>query len=452
MLASESGSPLAELKSSIIYQLPRLSKAFDDIISRKDYQRMHLLNSLIILHNCDPTNLSIKLTKEIIYAYLNEENLPGESKLKYVFKLFRQVRNIAYVAYDLQIANTPFIIEISNEKSIIDFFQELLSAYNNGISATEMVRTIQKLLDSTVYNENCNSICLYQISKKMYQCIKQNGEILSLDNYFREWFQNKDSYLNIPYNRRIDFLTDGILKITFDSECRSLAEKLIETLDHTDNIRTGYYDREYNRTTLLIAMKRRCKNKSIVAFQVLKKIISTLRRMNIDSWDDRYLLVTKFFLRYLFGDRNMMITPTLHEGKCVICTRGKTTRIDILQQMIKETKANIDCKHEVQAMINLLQTDQKNDTCITVPGSTVIYNSNGQKLCEIDGIVIYPYRKEKQIIIIEAKNTDNKPGYGKKCLYTSLIGLGWKCDGNQINIARHDAYYNFSVGDEIHKV
>lgn len=448
MLAAEDDTFLSKIKSSC--SSPRFIALCDDIISKKDYRRMHLLNTLIILDHCDSSLESVKLTKEIIYAYLDEPRLPQDSKLHFVFNLFRMVRNNAYIAYDLQIANTPFTLDLWNEKAVLSFFEELLSEFNNGRSASELVRSIQKLLDSTVYNENSNAICYYQISRKMHRAMI-NDYSGTWGDYYQEYFLNKSSRFNSVYSQRRDYDQDGILKITFGEDHRLLAEDLIDSLEHTDNIRTGYYDRYSNDTTVLIALKNSCKDKSKTAFKVLKLVVSYLRRMELEPCDDRYILTTKFFLRHLFVERNVIIKPTINEKKCVFCTRGKSRRIEELQMILEESIGNIDEEHEVQAIIDRIQTDQKNDTCITVPGSTLVFSSNGQKLCEIDGIVIYPQRKDKQIIMLEAKNTDEKPGYGAKCLAKKMKKLGWKYDRKQILVTEHDASYNFSVGEEVAK-
>lgn len=446
MLAIEDDTFLSNIKSAC--SSPRFSTLCDDIISKRDYLRMHLLNTLIILNQCDPSLESIKLTKEIIYAYLEEQRLPKDSKLHFVFNLFRIVRNNAYVAYDLQISSTPFSFDLCNENAVMNFFKESLSEFNDCRSALELVRSIQKLLDSTVYNENSNAICYYQISRKMHrEMINDYSGIW--DDYYQEYFLNKSSRFNSVYIQRRDYDQDGILKITFGEDHRLLAEDLIDSLEHTDNIRTGYYDRYSNDTTVLIALKRSCKDKSKTAFKVLKLVVSYLRRMELAPDDDRYILATKFFLRHLFVERNVIIKPTINEKKCVFCTRGKSRRIEELQMILEKSIGNIDEEHEVQAIINIIKKDQKNDTCITVPGSTLVFSPNGQKLCEIDGIVIYPQRKNKQIIILEAKNTDEKPGYGAKCLANKMKNLGWKYDRKQILVDGHDASYNFSVGDEV---
>ena len=82
-------------------------------------QRLHLLNSILILERCDQTKQSISLALEILYAYINESLFSEKSKLKYAFTIFRNVRTISYLAYDLQIADTPLSIDLCNEKAMI---------------------------------------------------------------------------------------------------------------------------------------------------------------------------------------------------------------------------------------------------------------------------------------------------------------------------------------------
>lgn len=75
------------------------------LLDEKNYQRFHLINSLLILEHCNLALSSVKFAKELLYAYINELNLLENSKIKYIFDIFRKVRTLSYMAYDLQIAN-----------------------------------------------------------------------------------------------------------------------------------------------------------------------------------------------------------------------------------------------------------------------------------------------------------------------------------------------------------
>ena len=94
----------------------RFHEAAQSILNSKNYQRLHLLNSILILERCDQAKQSVSLALEILYAYINESALPEYSKLKYIFSIFRSVRTVSYMAYDLQIAETPLTIDLCNEK------------------------------------------------------------------------------------------------------------------------------------------------------------------------------------------------------------------------------------------------------------------------------------------------------------------------------------------------
>ena len=109
----------------------RYQNAAKAILESKNYQRLHLLNSLLILEHCDTSKQSVSVALEILYAYINEQLLNEESKLRYAFNIFKKVRTVSYMAYDLQIAETPLTIDLCNEKAMILLLEELLSEYNN---------------------------------------------------------------------------------------------------------------------------------------------------------------------------------------------------------------------------------------------------------------------------------------------------------------------------------
>lgn len=155
----------------------------NDLLVDQNYQRFHLTNSLLILEHCNTELSSVKFAKELLYAYLNERNLSENSKLRYAFDVFRKVRTLSYMAYDLQIANTPITIDIANQKAINVLLKEWLSEYNNSISSNHLVDSISKLLDDTVYNENSNAICYYKISRKIVSKLEAVPSFENADYY-----------------------------------------------------------------------------------------------------------------------------------------------------------------------------------------------------------------------------------------------------------------------------
>jgi hypothetical protein len=427
----------------------RYQCAAKTILDSKNYQRLHLLNSILILEQCDKSKQSISVALEILYSYINEQSLSEESKLKYAFAIFRNIRTVSYMAYDLQIAETPLTIDLCNEKEMLLLLKELLSEYNNNQSSNHLVTSITKLLDDTVYNENSNAICYYKISRKMVSMITKNLDYVDV-NYYNDLFINKASVLNQPHTHKRDYVQSQILKLTFNAEQRWISEALLSELERINNTRVGYYDRHSGEQTILVSIKRTCNTdiKRYAAYKTLKCTVNYIRRIpNISSCDSRFLLAIKFFLFYLFDENPVVIKPTINRDICVVCTRGKNTRTKELQSLLKSSIGNENENHEVEFLLSQIIDDSVNDTTITIPASILVYQKDavGRKLSEFDGMIIHPMRKTNQVIFLEAKNRDKKPASGKKCLIEKLDKFSLEYVSDDIKIVDYDAYWKHSI-------
>lgn len=419
------------------------------ILESKNYQRLHLLNLILVLEHCNKSKQSVSVALEILYAYINEQLLSEESKLRYAFAIFRNVRTVSYMAYDLQIAETPLTIDLCNEKAMVLLLKELLSEYNNNQSSNHLVGSITKLLDDTVYNENSNAICYYKISRKMVSLLTKKLDCTDV-NYYNDLFINKFSILNQVHTHKRDYVQSQILKLTFTSEQRVISEPLLYELEKINNTRVGYYDRHSGEQTILVSIKRNCNSddKRYAAYKTLKCTVNYLRRIsNISSCDSRFLLAVKFFLFYLFDENPVVIKPTINRDICVVCTRGKNTRIKELQSLLKSSIGNEDENHEVKFLLSQIINDSINDTTITIPASIIVYQKDavGRKLSEFDGLIIHPMRKSNQVIFLEAKNRDKKPSFGKKCLIEKFDKFSFKYVPDSIKVVDHDAFWKYSI-------
>ena len=427
----------------------RFHEAAKSILNSKNYQRLHLLNSILILERCDQAKQSVSLAMEILYAYINESTLPEDSKLKYAFAIFRNVRTVSYMAYDLQIAETPLTIDLCNEKAMILLLQELLSEYNNNQSSHHLVQSTTKLLDDTVYNENSNAICYYKISRKMVSLITKDPSYTST-NYYADLFADKSSILNRTHAHKRYYAQSQILKLTFSGDQRFLSEALLADLEKINNTRVGYYDRHSGEQTILVSIKKNCdpSTKIYSAFKAMKCAVSYLRRIaDISSSDVRFILCTKFFLFYLFDENPVVIKPTIDREKCVICTRGKNSRVKELRSLLCASVGTEDENHEVEFLLSQLESDSINDTSITLPASILVYQKDavGRKLCEFDGMIIHPMRKMGQVVFLEAKNRNEKPAFGKNCLKEKLDKFPIRYNYDDIQIVSCDAYLKYSI-------
>jgi len=353
----------------------RFQEIAQKYIEDRNYHRLHLLNSILILEKCNQELKSVKIAKEVLYNYINNENLPTESKMLYIFNIFKKVRDVSYIAYDLQISNTPFTIDLCNKGSLVLILKELLSFYNNQLPTEELFKSIGKLLDDTIYNENSNAICYYQISRKM---VRRLDNLQSYDYYTDLWL-NENSILNCKYSQRKDYSNHSILKLTFDSKDKHIAKELLDKLEHTNDVRAGYYDRYSGEITILVSIRKNSTSKRTVAFRVLKIVIKHLRKLNyFYPSDTRFLLVTKFFLYYLFSENSVVLKATVDEKICVLCTRGKNSRIEELKNILEQGIGTNDERHEVEFLISCLYDDSKNDISITVPSSILVLEKDKQ--------------------------------------------------------------------------
>lgn len=419
------------------------------ILESKNYQRLHLLNSILILEQCDKSKQAISVALEILYSYINEQSLSEESKLKYAFAIFRNIRTVSYMAYDLQIAETPLTIDLCNEKAMLLLLKELLSEYNNNQSSNHLVASITKLLDDTVYNENSNAICYYKISRKMVSMITKTLDYVDV-SYYNDLFIKKASVLNQAHTHKRDYVQSQILKLTFPAEQRWISEALLSELESINNTRVGYYDRHSGEQTILVSIKGTCNanTKRYAAYKTLKYTVNYLRRIsNILPYDSRVLLAVKFFLFYLFDENPVVIKPTINRDICVVCTRGKNTRIKELRSLLKSSIGNEDENHEVEFLLNQIRNDSVNDTTVTIPASILVYQKDavGRKLSEFDGMIIHPMRKTNQVIFLEAKNRDKKPAFGKNCLIEKLDKFSLEYTSDEIKIVDYDAYWKHSI-------
>ncbi len=134
----------------------------------------------------------------------------------------------------------------------------------------------------------------------------------------------------------------------------------------------------------------------------------------------------------------------------MICTKGKRQRISALQKLLISGYGNADERHEAENICSILRNDERNDTCITVPASILVYakEKSGKKLCEFDGVILFPTRKQKSIVFLEAKNTKDKPAFGKVCLTEKLVKLNIPFNEDDIQIQGKDAVLYYEMTGE----
>ncbi len=413
-----------------------------EVLDDENYQRFHLINSLLILEKCDNNKLSVKLAQGILYSYLNKNDTIDE-KLMYVFKLFKAIRNVSYIAMDLPIAEASINFDISEKGNITTIFREMISEYNNNEPLKNLIAAVQKLLNDTIYNEPVNSLCHFQITKAIYRKLKKDN----INSYY-DLFCSKESILNMRYKKEKKFISDNILKLTFKTDEIEAFKYIFNSLKNTNGIKIGYYDRYTGEKTILISVMKNNQYAEKISLKVLKTIVTGLRKTKSDNSDVRYLLGVKFFLYFLFNKkdkRDFVINPTINKDICVICARGRSSRVKAINDLIVKNIGTEDQCYEAKFIKMVIERDNVNDTAIIIPASIIVKGNSYKKECEFDGLVIFPFRKYKQVVFFEAKNKKTRKSKAKKELYENLCNIDCCVCEDEIYVLEYSAYVFYSI-------
>lgn len=409
------------------------------LIDKEDYHHFHLVNSILVLEHCNSELFSVRIAKELIFAYQGLTNC--SLKLKYVFNLFQKIRDLSITTFDLQLDHTPFRIRVTNDNSLKHFYKEYLARYNDNGKAIQIVNSMTKLLSTFIYDEEKRSIKTFYIAKGIGRKIIEQG----INDYYNNLFLNPDSPINKKptSSLRID---SNCLKLTFDADEHDVAIALFNKLDHMDHVRATIYNRHDGHFTLVSSVNMAQLSNIPLQLRILKTTISFLRKIESIKYEDiRYLIAAKYFLSHFLSNRIIRINPTGNNNHiCVYCLKGFANKRNILNQHIMSYNDPGE-RHEVEHMINFLQNDTKKDISILIPASIVVLDVNGGKTdVEFDGFIIHPYRKEHQVVFLEAK-VSRAAGNAVKELKQKLLKLGFAILPADIIRSGNDAHYIYNI-------
>lgn len=417
----------------------RASNLLNAIIEKEDYHHFHLVNSILVLEQCNDALFSVQIAKELIFAYLGINDC--SKKMHYVFNLFRRMRNLAITTFDLQLDHTPFRIRVTNDNSLKHFLKEYLARYNDNRKAIQIVNSLTKLLSTFIYDEEKRVIKSFYIAKGIGRKIIDHG----VDDYYNQLFLNVGSPINkkTSSSLRID---SNCLKLTFDINEYSIAINLLEKLDHMNHVRAAIYNRHDGHSTLVVSVNKDQQLNISLQLRILKTVVSSLRKIdNIQTCDIRYLIVAKYFLSHFLSNRIIRINPTGDNNDvCAYCLKGFVNKRNTLDQHVKKYSDHGE-KHEVENMRSCLQEDTKKDVSILIPASIIVFDANGAKTdVEFDGFIIHPYRKTQQVVFLEAK-VSREAGHAESELKQKLVKLGFSVPSDSIIRSGNDAHYIHSI-------
>lgn len=428
-----------------------------NIIDYNNYHRFHLLNSLLMLCNIENNNKIVSFSINILIEYLMPTDKQSQ-KIQYIFRLFKSIREISFVTLDLSIAPVPIYIDIYNDNHLKVLLKERLSTFNNKKQITNLFQGLSKLLQDTVYNEEVNVLIQYDISRRMTQNASKHSEVkavMKLDylEFVKSNSNNAIDIFNKKYSKSMNFDEGNILKISFKHEKQDEIETLIRNLNKISFVKAGWYFRiNEDKVTLLVAIKKKCKTKKQVAFKIARLILNFLyNSQNKDQNEhchNEILLTIKYLLFYMFNEHRVILDGKLDSETCVLLDRGYNQRVKSIEKLLKKTvNENLDDIHEVRVLKEILKSDKKNDIGVTVCSSIVVKDNKdySKKKVEFDGLILFPNRKDAQVIFVESKNTKEQPAFSKKCLMEKLKKLEIKYTEENMEIFGMNCKYKYNI-------
>lgn len=405
-----------------------------------NYKQFNLAISLLVLENCNQELKSVQLAKEIVHCYVSRTN---SEKLNIAFNIFANVRNMAFYTYDLPVSDIPLSIDISSEKDIETIFNEIQAKYNDNRPAIQLFDSISKLLGDSVYNSPKNVLIEYeniskQVKRKLLTHDFNKQSLISL-------LTDENSICNRMYKKKCNFDDNNILKLTFEKDEIDF-DALFYKTSKMNNVRVGRYYRGRGKQTLVVALDKNISTHS--AFNIMKYFVSVISCSAIKDKDKKYISVSLFFFYVLFGGRNVEIKPCKDVSLYVV--KGNKKRLKPLEANIVVDKKDDD-SHELEFIHKYLVNDNGKDTTIVMAGSMSVKKNkmdlvedNQMELNEYDGIIIFPNRKEKQVVFLEAKNKKLKSKNGKSALTSKLRNIGIKFKYDDVEVIGKDCYYEYT--------
>ena len=418
----------------------RFADAVKSILDNENYSRFHLLNALVLLEKCNPDLCSVKASVELLYMILDQPCSIDSGKKDFFIHLYRRIRDISYLQTDLRLAPVPVRI-LSDSQSIGMLMTELLSKYNDQSTTVQMIDSLKKFLDDSLF---CVPRNIFREEGLAAGIVRRANILKSSENdagRMRNWSDyilSDHSVFNTVSGYTQKGLVDFSLKLTFEN--KAVYRIIREKTEHMEHVLCAGYNRG-NGSTLLIAIRKNSERPGWPAFRVLQLIISLGLKNKETVNNTHIILAVKFFLEQLFG-KNAEICCSEKNGDGPFISYGSRQRIEKLKKVIDQNSGSDDRKHEIEALGNNLQTDRRNDAAVILPCDIKLWNKTGGKTeKELDGMIIFPNRTKGQIVFAEAKNRKGKPSRAGNDLADKLEYLHIPFEKESIKTISHDAFF-----------
>lgn len=387
-----------------------LKNLFDTVLEKRLYHFIHLFNSYILLSSFNQNDRPVRFAKDLLVRYI-EWKISGINNIAKdyiaIFEYFDRIRSLAYIINDLQVSVFPLFINWTNDKVLKELLYEYFHKYNDSKFVNQILKGLEKILSDTIYNDENKVLSLMSKTDKIFR--KCSGMKLSTkDEYIESYIIDDSSYFNQQVTSDSRYIKESLFKITIPAEYYFVAHSMYDELKRKNFVTIGYYKRNSQNTSIVIALNKNCQIQPKIAFKILRIISKYLKVIDIDKRYKSLLIAVKFFLCIFFDCYIELKSSAL--DSVVIMGTGCNKRVKIVKELLKESTADSDSKHEIETLIKYLEQDKNNDLAIIISASILLYDSDKVNVKkELDGMVIFPNRSQNQVVLFESKNSNREP-------------------------------------------
>lgn len=414
---------------------------FDECLDSMNEYKIHLFVGLFLLERYRRARQykgCIEFSRNLLSKFLLRDQEKFES-LSLVFRLFDAIRRTAYLLLDSHMSATPFKVDSSA------VFAGALAYHvyeEDNPALSSALNNMERILQNFVYMEgkallasqNCTERQLKKSNKffgginSVYQLIgpqSKTGVFNSSENleYNLALDQHKVvevEFANLPDTVIGEFLNRDYYELSHSIQ-RAVGKK---------NCLVGCQSSS-NGESFKIAYGIHPNTNTLACFELKKRILAEtirqeIRMSKVDYTNNRHesnlnRLVTFLLGEALVQDYRVILDYRKVSGRrCpFIVSMGSTSASDQLEEYAnyveKFNLLNDDEVFEVRKTGDVIRKIAYKGLTLIYLGSTKILQKK-DTVAEIDGTIVFPTRKDRCVVIVEAKNKHNGTQQAKKQL------------------------------------
>lgn len=426
---------------------------FNTVLEEFDIFKVHLLNAIFLMERYRRINDSssyIDFSINLLKSYL----LRKDKSLEKLWSIYDGIRRLAFLILDSTYAPLPFNLSFESiNTNISEIFDDIINEKNSDI--INALNQINNIIEDSLYMSSESLLTVANYAEQLNSNFKEiNVDCRKLSivrdlleppqknfNEFTSVFQEY-SEVNIPERK---WCKDAILELKY-KDIRAFKELFPKNFVKWENecmynignayVASGYLNKKnifkvvYSPAKSLASTKKTIKCFDIVEEAMkLENCLSKSEYFNPNQ-EENYKSIFIYLLNTIFkGDNFYKLEYKQLENsslKPYFKIRGTKKAAEKLKKYMvaAQEKLNEDEIHEIKVIYDtLIGIDYKGNVLVFAGATKVFEKNNTTESAEFDGIIYFPYERERFIYIIEAKNRSHGNTYAKKQLDKRLNKL-----------------------------